>query len=214
MTIFPCALYQLPLESVPASTSHLSPFPSTEGHRDGASTASAPNLLSCRPLSPHRSCFPVGHYLHTIAASPSTTTSAPELLPRRPLPPHQICFPVVHYLRTGAAFPSSTTSAPELLPHRPLPRHQSCFPVGHYLRTRAAPPSSTTSSLDLLHRRSVLAHWICFPVGHYLHTGAAPSVGQYLRRVATPMINHGRSRYAKSILFAQSFRSSSSSSRD
>ena len=106
MTIFPRALYQLPLESVPATTSHLSPFPSTEGHRDGASSASALDLL----------------------------------------------------------------------PHRPLP-------------------------LD----------WSCFPVGHYLRTGAAPSVGQYLRRAATWMIDHGRSRYAKSILFAQSFPLSSSS---
>ena len=106
VTIFLHTLYQLPLESVPASTSHLSPFPSTEGHRDGASAASTPDLP-----------------------------------PRRPLPPHR-----------------------------------SCFPVGHYLRT-----------------------------------GAAPSIGQYLRRPATPMIDHGRSRYAKSILFAQSFPSTFSS---
>jgi len=164
VTIFPRALYQLPLESVPTFNSHLSPFPSTE----------------------------------------ATTTELP-------LPPHQICFPVVHYLCTGAASPSATTSAPELLPHRPLPRHQSCFPVGHYLRTRAAPPSSTTSAPDLVHRRLVPPHWICFPVGHYLRTGAAPSVGEYLRQVTTPTIDHGRSRYARSIFFAQSFPSSSSS---
>ena len=127
VTIFPRGQYQLPLESVPASTSHLSPFPSTEGHRDGASTASAPNLLSCRPLSPHRSCFPVGHCLRTRSTSPSSTTSAPELLPRSTLPPHRSCFPVVHYLRTGSASLSASTCALDLLP------------IGHYLRTRAAP---------------------------------------------------------------------------
>ena len=67
------------------------------------------------------------------------------------------------------------------------------------------------SAPDLVHRRPVPAHWICFPVGHYLRTGAAPSIGQHLRRAATPTIDHGQSRYAKSILFAQSFPSSSSS---
>jgi len=70
---------------------------------------------------------------------------------------------------------------------------------------------ATTSAPDLLRRRPLPAHWMCFPVGHYLRTGAAPSVGQYLRRAATPTIDHGRSRYAKPILFAQSFPSSSSS---
>ena len=112
----PRALYQLSLKSVPASTSHLSPFTSTEGHRGGASTASAPDLLPRRPLPPHRSYFPGGHYLHTGAASPLATTSTPELLPLRPLPPHRICFTVGQYLRIGSASPSTTTSAPELLP--------------------------------------------------------------------------------------------------
>jgi hypothetical protein len=116
-----------------------------------------------------------------------------------------------HYLRTRSATPSSTTSAPELLPRRPLPPHQSCFPIVHYLHTGAAPPSATSSAPDLLHRRPVLVHWIYFPVGRYLRTGATPSVGQYLRRAATWMIDHGRSRYAKSIHFVEPFPSSSSS---
>ena len=108
----PRTLYQLSLKSVPASTSHLSPFTSTEGHRGGASTASAPDLLPRRPLPPHRSYFPGGHYLHTRAASPLATTSAPELLP-----------PIIHYLRTRAASPTTTTSALDLLTRRPLPPH-------------------------------------------------------------------------------------------
>ena len=124
-------------------------------------------------------------------------------------PPPRATF--LHYLRTRSTSPSSSTSTPELLPRRPLPPHRSCFPVGHYLSTGVAPPSSTTSTTDLVCRQPVPAHWICFPVGHYLRTGAAPSVGQYLRRAATPTIDHGRSRYAKPILFAQSFPSSSSS---
>ena len=70
---------------------------------------------------------------------------------------------------------------------------------------------STTSAPDQLRNRPVPVHWICFSVSHYLRTGAAPSVGQHLRRAATPTIDHGQSRYAKSILFAQSFPSSSSS---
>jgi len=126
MTIFPCALYQLPLESVPASTSHLSPFPSTEGHRDGASTATTPYLLPHRPLPPHRSCFPVGHYIRTGAGSPSSTTSAPDLLPHRPVPLHWSCSPVGHYLHTGSASPSDTTYALDLLPCLPLPLYRSC----------------------------------------------------------------------------------------
>ena len=116
----PRALYQLPLESVPATTSHLSPFPSTEGHRGGASTTSTPELLPRRPLPPHRRSFPIVHYLRTGAASPSATTSAPDLLPSRPLPPHRSCFSVGHYLCTRATPPSSTTSTPDLLPHQLL----------------------------------------------------------------------------------------------
>ena len=114
-------------------------------------------------------------------------------------------------MRTRFASLSSSTSAPELLPCRPVPPHRCCFHIVHYLRTGAASPSSTTSEPDLLRRRPLPTHWICFPVCHYLCTGAAPSVGQYLRRAATSTIDHGRSRYAKSILFAQSFPSSSSS---
>ena len=62
------------------------------------------DLLPRRPLPPHRSYFPGGHYLHTGAASPSSTISAPDLLRCQPVPVHWICFP------------SATTSAPELLP--------------------------------------------------------------------------------------------------
>ena len=100
----PRALYQLPLESVPATTSHLSPFPSTEGHRGGASTTSTPELLPRWPLPLHRSCFPVSHYLRT------------GVLPCRPLPPHRICFSVGHYLCIRSASLSTTTSPPELFP--------------------------------------------------------------------------------------------------
>ena len=146
------------------------------------------------------------HYINCpLNQSPPPTHTFPHSPP--PRPPRRS----FHCHRTKSASLSSTTSTPELLPHRPLPRHQSCFPVGHYLRTRAAPPSSTTSAPDLVHHRPVPPHWICFPVGHYLRTGAAPSVGEYLRQAATPTIDHGRSRYARSIFFAQSFPSSSSS---
>ena len=99
--IFPRVLYQLPLGSVPSSTSRLFNPPkgtatklstSIEGHHDGASTTLALDLL------------PVGHYLRTGIASL-----------------------VGHYLRTRAAYLLATTSTLDLLLHRELPPHRGCF---------------------------------------------------------------------------------------